>query len=114
MNIGEEFDNKYRAIPYPERPKRPVREDFPSHTAYGIAMDEWEELNTQHDAAMAAYRAAQFAVIEEFKAAIAAEFGLTGHPKFERMYAIAYDEGHSSGLGEVYMNCEQLAELLTD
>lgn len=114
MSIGEEFSQKYRAIPYPERPKRPVREDFPSHTAYGKAMDEWEELLVQHKAALEAHSAAERAVEEEFKQAIAKEFGLEGHPKFEQMYAIAYEQGHSDGLDSVYWRCEVLASLLQD
>lgn len=113
-SLGEEFDEKYRAIPYPERPKKPVRADYDSHAAHGAALDEWETAMTHHKDREREYRAAQSAVEEEFIAAVAADLGLTGHPKFATLYRIAYEEGHPYGFSEVYQRCCALAPLLED
>jgi hypothetical protein len=49
-----------------------------------------------------------------FKADALDETGLTGHPKAEKAWALAWDRGHSSGLYEVLGNLQELADLLLD
>jgi TRAP-type C4-dicarboxylate transport system substrate-binding protein len=34
------------------------------------------------------------------------------HPKFERVWSMAWDNGHASGLNEVEMHFRELAELI--
>lgn len=48
----------------------------------------------------------------DLKAALAKELGLEGHPKFDKLYTIAYQHGHSSGFNEVAMYAEEFSELL--
>lgn len=48
----------------------------------------------------------------QFKVDLADELGLTGHPKFDKLFEIAWDRGHSSGFQEVYNEAQELAELL--
>lgn len=53
-------------------------------------------------------------LLEEFKRAALEYVGLAGHPKAERIYAYAWEQGHSSGLSEVLHYLEDLAELFLD
>lgn len=114
MSIAEEFENKASAIPYPERPKKPRREDFENNAAHGKALDEWEEAVTHYRDREREYREVHGAIHDEFKRAIAASLGLSNHPKFDVLWDIAWSHGHSSGYGEVEMWCDELSALLTE
>lgn len=48
----------------------------------------------------------------EFKKDLLEDLGLTGHPKAEDLYRIAWDNSHCGGYLEVYEFAEELAELL--
>jgi hypothetical protein len=48
----------------------------------------------------------------EFKADMFAHYGVTGHPKAQRAYEIAWSHGHSAGFAEVDIYFSELAELL--
>ena len=47
-----------------------------------------------------------------FKADLADELGLTNHPKWDKLFEIAWDEEHAGGYAAVYNFAETLAELL--
>lgn len=98
MSIVEEFEKKSRSIPHPESPKPGA----------------WERHKERYRAELEDYRSAQHFVDEEFKAAIATELKLTRHAKFNEMYRIAYEEGHSEGYSGIYNWCLTLAPLLSD
>ena len=51
-------------------------------------------------------------VRSEHKAKLEQKHGLTGHPKADRLYRIAWDAGHAEGYHEIEMWYEDLAELL--
>jgi len=44
---------------------------------------------------------------------LAKEYGVVGNPKEEKLFRMAWEYGHSSGLREVEMYYEELAELVT-
>lgn len=48
----------------------------------------------------------------QFKADLADELGLTGHPKFDKLFDIAWEEEHDCGYEAVYNYASTLAELL--
>ena len=48
----------------------------------------------------------------EFKEWLEESFGTSGHPKKDRTFEMAWDKGHSSGYNEVYLEYEELSELL--
>jgi hypothetical protein len=58
------------------------------------------------------YGALQTALELEFKADLFDEHGVTGHPKAQRAFDIAWDYGHSSGYSEVANYFDDLADLL--
>lgn len=49
---------------------------------------------------------------DQFKVDLLADLGLTGHPKADKVYALAWQRGHSSGYSEVYNEAIDLAELV--
>lgn len=48
----------------------------------------------------------------QFKADLADELGLTGHPKWDKLFDIAWEEEHDCGYEAVYNYASTLAELL--
>lgn len=38
--------------------------------------------------------------------------GLTGHPKADKVYAYAYQQGHSAGFSEVFNILQDVAEIV--
>jgi hypothetical protein len=58
------------------------------------------------------YRNRQREINEEFHVDLAAEHGLTGHPKEQKLFDLAWSHGHSYGLAEVASYYEEFAELL--
>jgi hypothetical protein len=51
---------------------------------------------------------------EEFKADLFEEHSVTGHPKAEKAFQLAWRYGHSSGLGEIANYFDDLVELIKD
>lgn len=51
-------------------------------------------------------------LIAEHKAKMAAEYGVEGHPKFERCYELAWAHGHPSGFGEVELYFSDFVTLI--
>lgn len=49
---------------------------------------------------------------EEFKTRALKQFGLFGHPKAEKAFAMAWDRGHSAGFNSVAIELSELAEIL--
>lgn len=47
-----------------------------------------------------------------FRADALRELGLEGHPKGDRLFDIAWSQGHAAGLHEVLGHMEELADLL--
>lgn len=48
-----------------------------------------------------AYHADQRRLEAQFKADLFEEYGVTGHPKADKAYAIAWEHGHASGFSEI-------------
>lgn len=49
---------------------------------------------------------------DEFKADLLQAHGVTGNPKADRAFSIAWEQGHSCGYSEVAIVFEDLAELI--
>jgi len=63
-------------------------------------------------AARQAYNEETAALTSKLKADLEAEHGLVGHPKADKVWAKAWEDGHSSGYGEVASIYDDLAELV--
>ena len=58
------------------------------------------------------WRAEQKRLELRFRADIELEYGTTAHPKADKLYAMAWELGHSSGLLEVKNRYDDLVELV--
>lgn len=58
------------------------------------------------------YRREVLALRKKFQEDLAEEYELTGHPKEDKVFNMAWDRGHSAGLSEVEQEYAELASLL--
>lgn len=64
------------------------------------------------EAAQALYNKETARLNALFQADVFEDLGITDHPKRHKLWAKAYDMGHSAGMGEVYHYCCELVELI--
>jgi hypothetical protein len=62
--------------------------------------------------AKTAYNAETARLMQQFKADMFEDLGITDNPKADKLYAKAWDYGHSSGLREVYNYAADLVDLI--
>lgn len=60
------------------------------------------------------YKADQNRLDEEFKRDALAHVGLTGHPKADKAYAFAWQEGHAGGCSDVLHYLDEVAQIILD
>lgn len=114
-----DFDLYKNKNPYPIKPKKPegwnrkISEVNESEIAgltislreYNAAMEKYYEEERE-------YREETSRLYQKFKDDLFKENGVTGNPKAQMAYDMAYDRGHSSGLEEVVYYFEELVELI--
>lgn len=61
-----------------------------------------------------AYKADQNRLEEEFRRDALEYVGLTGHPKADKAYAFAWQEGHASGYNDVLHYLDEVAQIILD
>ena len=49
---------------------------------------------------------------EEFKRDLFEDLGITNNPKAEKLYSKAWELGHSAGYSEIYLDAQDLVELI--
>lgn len=69
-------------------------------------------LEKEYNAARKAHNAEAKALEQEFERDIFEEFGVTGHPKADKVMSLAWARGHSEGLHSVYAEFVELVELI--
>jgi hypothetical protein len=74
---------------------------------FNAAMVEWNEKRD-------AWREERIELDEQFKKDALDECGILNHPKAEKAYSLAYQDGHSEGFHGIYNALSKYAELLTD
>ena len=108
------FDDYKVTVPYPERPRRPRLDAYTADSinAHSVALVKWGKAQEAYLIQKRTYSDAQTMMLERFKTDVLKEYGLEGHPKADKVFAMAWEEGHSAGYSEVAMWVEQLAELV--
>ena len=66
----------------------------------------------KRDQARSAYRRRESEIREEFKQGALKALNLTEHPKAELLWDMAWEDGHASGLMEVWITINRYAQLL--
>ena len=113
------FDDYKVKAQYPDRPrKQPIltsahstAEDARKHW---MAMQEWEKNMEAFKVAIKAYHKEEGELMARFREDVLRENGLNGHPKADKVYARAWEEGHANGLYEVSIWVSKLAEIVKD
>ncbi len=101
-----------------EYPKKPVKPQYPlKDTAYQMReyaahLEGYEQEMEVYTELIKQYRERQENLNEEFRVDVLEEYGLTEHPKADKVYTMAWDHGHSSGYYEVAQWVSELAELV--
>lgn len=106
-------------LEYPTRPKEPavlrkaVKEL--SDDELQAAIEEREAYRAALDAniaARAAYNSEENRLHAQFRADLEVEYEVVGHPKADKLFAMAWEEGHSSGFAEVALRYDELVGLI--
>ena len=110
-----DFDSYKPNVSYKAKPSKPRLPHGPTAEQARVFADDMElyevgmEEFRKHTEA---FRAAERDAMSRFKADVLAENGITDHPKADKLYEMAWERGHSSGIQEVAMYAEELSELL--
>ena len=102
---------------YPSRPKKPyLAREHSSEDAelYAASLKTWEKEITEYRELVKAHNAETKRLEDQFKHDALDDVGLLNHPKADKIYAKAWEDGHASGLHEVYQELCDLAELFLD
>jgi len=102
--------------PYPEKPKKPVlltgatSDDM---RKYADAFDEFQVKFAEFEAQRVAYYQCKFDIEQEVIKLICDESGIDSIPEQyrEKVYRLAWQEGHSAGYHEVYQWLTRLVEI---
>ena len=116
-NILENINNKYYITPYHDYPTRPSK---PKGNVNSVSeaeifiqkMKDYEEQIENYKSQLDLYHKDLNYLYKEFHEDLKREFGTENNPKEERLYEIAYSNGHSSGFYSVYNWYSELVELI--
>lgn len=102
---------------YPNRPTKPILSR--NHTSedaelYAAMLKTWEKEYAEYQEKLKAYKAHTFELEDQFKRDALDDVGLLNHPKADKIYAKAWEDGHASGLNSVYNALVDLAPLFLD
>lgn len=112
QEAAEKAEKAYQSLEYPDHPHRPIKADEESNADYGKRLDahsfelaEWKER-------LKLYHEARRKVDARFRDDLLEALGIQNHPKANKLYDMAWEEGHSEGYRRVADVAEELAELL--
>ena len=112
-DIARHFEKLTNEIEYPKYVSPPLRKNYGNNADYGVALDEYEAVKAAHKEQAKQHRVKCNEVEQQFRAAALAYLDLSNHPKADKLYEIAYKEGHSGGFNDIAAALERMAELLT-
>jgi hypothetical protein len=89
------LDRQYTTtLPYPKAPR-----------------SSWGD---EDKALCAAYKADADRLDEQFKIDALQELGVSGHPKAQKLYSLAYEHGHTGGYSDIWSYLNDFADLIKD
>lgn len=103
--VAGEFETKVPAPNYDS-----FRASLPEYVTYDERSELWKQLWDEYCAKVKADLVKN--PLPHLDVELAKEHGLTGHPKANLLYSMAYDRGHSAGMEEVADIYGTLADLL--
>lgn len=109
---------EYEYIRKPNIPEKPLRQNYSSHTEYGKAMDEWENLLSVYreecETVDDKNRKNLKKIKESFKTDLVEDlgWGWMTEAQLNKVLDYAWEEGHSGGFGNVYSVASGLDDIL--
>lgn len=115
MNYSK-YENK---IPYPDTPAKPFlpkdkRNDVEALVAHTKAVKDYEAAMPEYRRLRDIYQTENGRLYAIFKVDALEEAGLTGHPKADKAFSLAYEDGHHAGYSEIMNYLYKYAELILD
>lgn len=110
-----DYEKYKNTLPYPSKIAKPVLKDATSpaaHRKYADELEQYEKDMIPYREALKAWNAHGRDLQEQFKTDLIEELGITGHPKAELLYSIAWQMGHSSGYSDVHTHATDMVDLL--
>ena len=111
------FDQFKNTVEYPDRPGKPVLPKCATPADYRKYAQDLE----QHAARLEEYKKSSDAWHKEqgrlddlAKQAMLEDVGLAKHPKRDKIYAYAWEQGHSGGYNDVWCVLSDIADLFKD
>ena len=108
------FKNK---VPYPDHPEKPILPKNPTpadYRAHAEALEAYADAKEKFMAARMAYDIEEGKVNDRAKQAMLEDVGLDKHPKRDKIYAYAWQHGHSGGYNDVWCVLCDIADLFKD
>ena len=87
-------------------------EHKPTHIATTRDSAEYLARKDTADANRKSNREAELGTRNAFRKALAETYGVTEHPKEERLWELAWSKGHSNGYSEVALEYDELVTLI--
>ena len=99
-----------------DKPNKPHSSDYNSHTAFGIALDEYELELSKGIKSYQDRRSEVAPIYQEIEDLIRDESGLSKLPKplADKFYRIAHEQGHSSGYHEIMNYAIDFEDIVED
>lgn len=109
-----EVIEKIRSDVYVNKLIFPIKQDFMIHKRCEHCGSDYidKEVEKNYTVAKLKYRHENAKMIGNLKQDLIKEAGIEGHPKADALWNMAYDQGHSAGLQEIYDQFFELLELI--
>jgi len=101
-----------RFITPPFHPKMPKGTDPELFRIYANQLEEYNKKKEERNEYFLKRQDKQYGLEEQFKIDLFDDLDICDNTKRHKLYSIAWDIGHASGLHEVYDNAEKLVELI--
>lgn len=79
---------------------------------YLSEVEEFDKAKVEYAKNLSAHQEAEAERLRQFKVDLFVAYGVTGHPKAEKAFKLAWEFGHSAGLYEVELYFSTLATLI--
>jgi hypothetical protein len=110
-----DFDKYVNKMSYPARPVKPSAvgiKNAQNAKDFAQAYEKYEAEIKTYQQKWDAYQVEEANLCNQFRTDALEEVGLTGHPKADKAFAYAWEQGHSDGYPEVFNVLLEVVDLI--
>lgn len=111
---AEKAEKAYQSLEYPDKPDKPIKVNSETNADFGKRLDAYNYEMAEFRERLKLYRESVHKVELRFRADLLEALGIQNHPKANKLYDMAWEEGHSEGYRCVADVAEELAELIKE